>query len=311
MKAALEASRFQFRRGEGERETSGEDGAHVGALRILSAAMRDNRNSRTQRPSHGSPPHGGPRAAAGDGHQNAEGQLVFGVEPVRELIAAAPAAVRVLYVRAGVERRFAAEIESIRACGAQVVSVEEERLNRMTGAGAHHQGVVAIIREYEYTPFEAILREHPDPLLVVDGVTDPRNLGAILRSAECAGAGAVVIARDRTVGLTPAAFKASAGAWVHLRIARCGNVAQALETLKSAGYWIVALAPGGELSLYELDTTRRLAFVVGSEGKGVRQVVRKNSDFVVSVPMRGKVESLNVSVAAAVVLFEVARKRAK
>src|SRR5713101_5655034 len=305
MKTALEASRFQFRRGEGERETSGEDGAHVGAVRILSAAMRDNRNARTQRRSHGSPPHGGPRAAAGDGHQSAEGQLVFGVEPVRELISAASAAVRVLYVRAG------AEIESIRACGAQIVSVEEERLNRMAGAGAHHQGVVAIIREYEYTPFETILREHPDPLLVVDGVTDPRNLGAILRSAACAGAAAVVIARDRTVGLTPAAIKASAGAWVHLRIARCGNVAQALEALKSAGYWIVALAQGGELSLYELDTTRRLAFVVGSEGKGVRQVVRKNSDFVVSVPMRGKVESLNVSVAAAVVLFEVARKRAK
>ena len=311
MKTALEASRFQFKLGEGERETSAKDDAHAGALRILSAAMRDNRNPRTQRPSHGGPPHGGPRAGAGDGHQkSAEGQLVFGVEPVRELISAAPAAVQVLYVRAGAERRFAAEIESISACGAQIVSVEEERLNRMAGAGAHHQGVVAIIREYEYTPFEAILREHPDPLVVVDGVTDPRNLGAILRSAECAGAVAVVIARDRTVGLTPAAIKASAGAWVHLRIARCGNVAQALEALKSAGYWIVALAPGGELSLYELDTTRRLAFVVGSEGKGVRQVVRKNSDYVVSIPMRGKVESLNVSVAAAVVLFEVARKRA-
>src|SRR6266849_1180187 len=207
MKAALEASRFQFRRGEGERETSAKDDAHVGAVRIVSAAMRDNRNSRTQRRSHVSPPHGGARAAAGDGHQNAEGQLVFGVEPVRELISAAPAAVRVLYVRAGAERRFAAEIESIRACCAQIVSVEEERLNRMAGAGAHHQGVVAIIREYEYTPFETILREHPDPLLVVDGVTDPRNLGAILRSAECAGAVAVVIARDRTVGLTPAALR--------------------------------------------------------------------------------------------------------
>jgi 23S rRNA (guanosine2251-2'-O)-methyltransferase len=275
--------------------------------------MRDNRRQhpRPQRPSHGGPQHGAPRAAAGDGHQNAEGQLVFGVEPVRELIAAAPNAVRVLYVRAGAERRFAAEIESIRTCGAQIVIVEEERLNRMAGAGAHHQGIVAIIREYEYTAFETILREHPDPLLVVDGVTDPRNLGAILRSSECAGAGAVVIARDRTVGLTPAAIKSSAGAWVHLRIARCGNVAQALEALKSAGYWIVALAPGGELSLYELDSTRRLAFVVGSEGKGVRQVVRKNSDFVASIPMRGKVESLNVSVAAAVVLFEVARTRAR
>src|SRR5216683_4160180 len=144
------------------------------ALRILSAEMRDDHRQRPrpQRYSPAGPPHGGPHAPAGDGHQSAEGQLVFGVEPVRELIAAAPAAVQVLYVRAGAERRFAAEIESIRACGAQIVSVEEERLSRIAGAGAHHQGVVAIIREYEYTPFEAILREHPDPLLVVDGVTD-------------------------------------------------------------------------------------------------------------------------------------------
>src|SRR5260370_39707456 len=103
--------------------------------------MRDNRNPRTQRRSHGSPPHGGPRAAAGDGHQSAEGQFVFGVEPVRELISAAPAAGQVLYVRAGAERRFAAEIESTRACGARIVSVEEGRLNRMAGAEAPPRGV--------------------------------------------------------------------------------------------------------------------------------------------------------------------------
>src|SRR5581483_6390072 len=133
---------------------------------------------------------------------------------------------------------------------------------------------------------------------------------ALLRSAECAGVRAVVLARDRTVGLTPAAIKSSAGAWVHLKIARCGNVARALEDLKEAGYWVAALAPDGPVELYDLDTTRRLVLVVGSEEHGVRGIVRKTADFVVRIPMRGRIESLNVSVAAAVALFEVARRRA-
>jgi 23S rRNA (guanosine2251-2'-O)-methyltransferase len=189
------------------------------------------------------------------------------------------------------------------------VSAEPAALARMAGAEGRHQGVAAIVREFNYAPFEEVLAAKPDPVLLVDGVTDPRNLGALLRSAECAGAGTVVLARDRTAALTPAAIKASAGAWVHLRIARCGNVARAIEDLKQAGYWIAALAPGGETDLYSLDVSRRLALIVGSEGKGVRDIVKKNADFVVGIPMRGKVESLNVSVAAALALFEIERRR--
>jgi 23S rRNA (guanosine2251-2'-O)-methyltransferase len=166
-----------------------------------------------------------------------------------------------------------------------------------------------MMREYQYAAFEDVVAEAHDPLLVIDGVTDPRNLGAIMRSAECAGVRAIVIARDRTVGITPIVVKSSAGAWVHLRIARCGNVAQTLAALKDAGYWVVALAPAGDLSIYDLDTSRKLAFVLGSEGRGVREIVRKSSDFVAGIPMRGRIESLNVSVAAAVALFEVARRR--
>jgi 23S rRNA (guanosine2251-2'-O)-methyltransferase len=180
----------------------------------------------------------------------------------------------------------------------------------MAGAEARHQGIVALIREYNYAGFDEVVAKKPDPLLLVDGVSDPRNLGALLRSAECAGVRAVVLARDRTVGLTPAAIKSSAGAWVHLKIARCGNVARALEDLKEAGYWVAALAPDGPVDLYDLDTTRRLVLVVGSEEHGVRGIVRKTADFVVRIPMRGRIESLNVSVAAAVALFEVARRRA-
>ena len=229
---------------------------------------------------------------------------------MRELIAAAPGAIRVLYVKAGAEARFAAEIDAARTQGASVIRTEDDALTRMAGSEARHQGLVAIMREYQYAPFEDVVAETHDPLLVIDGVTDPRNLGAIMRSAECAGVRAIVIARDRTVGITPIVVKSSAGAWVHLRIARCGNVAQALTALKAAGYWVVALAPAGDLSIYDLDTSRRLAFVLGSEGRGVREIVKKSADFIAGIPMRGRIESLNVSVAAAVALFEVARRRA-
>jgi 23S rRNA (guanosine2251-2'-O)-methyltransferase len=166
------------------------------------------------------------------------------------------------------------------------------------------------MREYEYAAIEQILADQPDPIVLVDGVTDPRNLGALMRSAEGAGVGAIVIAKDRTAGITPAAVKSSAGAWIHLKIARCGNVARTIEQLKEAGYWTAALAPGGDTSIYTLDTSRKLAIIVGSEGRGVRDIVRKGADFVVDIPMRGKVGSLNVSVAAAVALFEIARRRA-
>ena len=236
--------------------------------------------------------------------------LVFGAEPVRELIVAAPGAVRTLYVRAGLEARFADDIARVRAGGGHIVAAEPATLARMAGGESRHQGVIALIHEYSYAPFEDVVAAEPDPLLLVDGVTDPRNLGALLRSAEGAGVRSVVLARDRTAAITPTAIKSSSGAWVHLKIARCGNVVRAMEDLKEAGYWIAALAPAGDLDIYELDTTRKLAIVVGSEGRGVREIVKNNADFVVRIPMYGKVGSLNVSVAAAVALFEISRRRA-
>lgn len=242
-------------------------------------------------------------------NDSAESQVVFGVEPVKELVAAAPASVRILHVRDRDRARFAAEIERVRAGGGQVATADDASLARIAGRDARHQGIAAIVREYRYAPLDEIVAARPDPILIVDGVTDPRNLGAILRSAEGAGAGAIIIARDRTSPITPAAIKSSAGAWVHLKIAQCGNVARMLGDLKDAGYWVAALTPGGETSIYELDTTRRLAIVVGSEGRGVRELIAKTADFRVTIPMRGKVDSLNVSVATAIALFEIARRR--
>jgi 23S rRNA (guanosine2251-2'-O)-methyltransferase len=236
--------------------------------------------------------------------------LVFGAEPVKELAIAAPEIVRTLHVRIGDERRYADEIEKIRAAKGQISPLDDAALAKMCGSPARHQGIAAVIREYEYAELEDVMAMGADPLVLIDGVTDPRNLGAILRSAEGAGGRGIVLARDRTASITPAAIKSSAGAWIHLKIARCGNVARAIETLKEAGYWVAALAPGGGTSIYQLDVSRRLAIVVGSEGKGIRDIVRKNADFIVDIPMRGKVASLNVSVATAVALYEIARRRA-
>src|SRR5271154_5614387 len=246
-----------------------------------------------------------PRRASGN-----DREIVYGVEPIPDRAAPAPAPIRVLYVKSGDERRFAAEIDLVRTGGGRVEFADEAGLERLAGPAARHQGIAALMREYEYTPLEQILAAQPDPIVLVDGVTDPRNLGALMRSAEGAGVTAIVIAKDRTAGITPAAVKSSAGAWIHLKIARCGNVARTIEQLKQAGYWTAALAPGGGTSIYALDTSRKLAIIVGSEGRGVRDIVKKGADFIVDIPMRGKVGSLNVSVAAAVALYEIGRRRA-
>jgi 23S rRNA (guanosine2251-2'-O)-methyltransferase len=243
-------------------------------------------------------------------NRNSQGEIVFGVEPIRELINVSPTSIQTLFVKAGAFERFGGEIEAVRAAGGRVASAEDSELARMAGSEGRHQGIVAAIREYAYLSLEQLLEQKPDPLVIVDGVTDPRNLGAMMRSAECAGVRGMVLARDRTTGVTPASVKASAGAWVYLKIARCGNVAQTMEALKAEGYWIVALAPHGNTSLYELDVSRKLALVLGSEDRGLREIVKSNADYIVSIPMRGRVASLNVSVASAIALFEIAHRRA-
>jgi len=128
-------------------------------------------------------------------------EIVYGVEPIRELVAAAPASIRVLYVKSGDERRFAAEIDLVRTGGGRVEFADDAGLERLAGPAARHQGIAALMREYEYAPLEDILAAQPDPIVLVDGVTDPRNLGALMRSAEGAGVGAIVLAKDRTAGI--------------------------------------------------------------------------------------------------------------
>jgi 23S rRNA (guanosine2251-2'-O)-methyltransferase len=147
-------------------------------------------------------------------------------------------------------------------------------------------------------------------LVLLDGIEDPHNLGAIIRTALAAGTGGVVIPERRAAGLTDAAVRASAGAAAHLPVARVTNLARAIEQIKEAGYWIVGLDERAEKYYTDIDLTGAIALVLGGEGKGLHQLVKKLCDFVVSIPTQGPVRSLNVSVAAGVVLFEVVRQRA-
>src|SRR5579875_1537267 len=263
-----------------------------------------------------------PGRAAGD-HQAAQaraarpprasgtigGEIIFGVEPVREMLAAQPEAIEALYVRGRDARRFSGEIEQVRKAGGRVVEVDDAELARAAGSAARHQGLLASVRPYRYLERAELIARAPDLIVLIDGVTDPRNLGAILRVTECAGFKSVILARDRTAALTPAAIKTSAGAWVHLAIAQCGNVVRTLGELKDKGYWIAALTPEGDTSIYQLDVQSRLVLVVGAEGEGVRPLVKKEADYRVKIPLYGELQSLNVAVAAAVALFEIKRRR--
>ena len=189
--------------------------------------------------------------------------------------------------------------------------VRRERVEELV-PGAVHQGVVARVGPYPYSGLEEILAT-PDPLAVVlDGVTDPRNLGAVLRAADGAGASGVVVPKDRAAGVTPAAVKASAGASEHVRVARETNLRRALERMKEAGVWTYAAEDrtSAQAKAYtDLNLSGPVALVLGSEGRGIRRLVREGCDGTVSIPMRGVVSSLNISAAAAVLLFEARRQR--
>jgi 23S rRNA (guanosine2251-2'-O)-methyltransferase len=185
--------------------------------------------------------------------------------------------------------------------------VSRQRVDELSRGGVH-QGVVARVEPYPYSGLGEILAP-PEPLvLVLDGVTDPRNLGAALRAAESAGASGVVIPRDRAAGVTAAAVKASAGASEHVRVARETNLRRAIEEMKEAGLWVYAAEAAGT-PYTQLDLTGPIGLVFGSEGRGVRRLVREACDGTVAIPMLGNVGSLNVSVAAAVLLDEVWRQR--
>jgi 23S rRNA (guanosine2251-2'-O)-methyltransferase len=230
-------------------------------------------------------------------------EAIYGVRPVIEALRSKRR--KVFEVLDAVGNGEVAEAAA--ASGVSVKRVPRARVEDLARGGAH-QGVAARVGPYPYSDLDEILTT-PNPLVVVlDGVTDPRNLGAVLRAADGAGASGVVIPKDRAVGVTAAAVKASAGASEHVPVARETNLRRAIDRMKAAGVWVYAAEVGGT-TYTGLDLAGPAALVLGSEGRGVRRLVREGCDGAVSIPMLGAVGSLNVSVAAAVLLYEARRQR--
>ena len=197
--------------------------------------------------------------------------------------------------------------------GAVVVRIDRRKLNEMSQTGAH-QGIMASVAVHDYATIDDILAaaeaKGEAPLIVLcDELSDPHNLGAILRTAECAGAHGVIIPKRRSVGLTAVVGKASAGAVEYMPVARVSNLTAAIRELKQRGVWIFGTAADGAVPLYSADLKGPAAIVIGNEGVGMSRIVADSCDFKVSIPMKGRISSLNASAAAAILLYEAVRQR--
>ena len=200
-----------------------------------------------------------------------------------------------------------------RAAGIVVVEADRRKLDYMSATHAH-QGVIALAAVREYVSVDSILASAEEkgekPLLVIcDEISDPHNLGAIIRTAECAGAHGVIIPKRRSAGLTSIVGKTSAGAVSYMPVARVPNIAALLKDLQKKGVWIFGTAANGTTNLYEADLKGAAAIVIGSEGNGMTRLVEEGCDFLVSIPMKGRISSLNASAAAAILLYEAVRQR--
>ncbi len=239
---------------------------------------------------------------------------IIGINPVTEALRSGRPIQRLLVAE---QRKTDRDVQAIlrlaKSNGVEVRMTTRDALNREVPQAAH-QGVVAFASAREYAELDDILQlpaqKGQTPLfLVLDGVEDPRNLGAILRTAEAAGVHGVIIPERRAVGLTETVAKAAAGALEYVPVVKVVNITNTIEELKKAGVWVVGAEAGGERAYWDADFVRPTALVLGGEGKGVRKLVKERCDYLVSLPLMGNISSLNVSVAAGALLYEVLRQR--
>lgn len=238
--------------------------------------------------------------------------VIFGRNAVKELLASGRD-IEKIYIQYG-EREGSVNL-LLGICAERKLPIHEVDKTKLDSlsCGGNHQGILAVASERNYSTIEDILslaeqRGEAPFVIILDGVEDPHNLGAIIRSAECSGAHGVIIPKRRAVGLTPTAVKASAGAAEHMMVAKVTNIASAIDELKEKGLWFYAADMDGK-SYYDTDFSGGVALVMGSEGFGISRLVKEKCDFVVSIPLYGNVNSLNVSCAGAVLMTEVARQR--
>ena len=253
---------------------------------------------------HRRPP--APREGEGDG-------FIEGRNPVVEALRAGHPIDKVYLARGEGDSALGYVAAAARARGIVVVETDRRRLDAMSRTHSH-QGVIAVAAAREYASVDDLLaaardRGEPPLLVVCDELSDPHNLGAVIRTAECAGAHGVIIPKRRSAGLTAVVAKTSAGAVSYLPVARVPNLTALLKQLKQEGIWVFGTAADGATPLYQADLKGPAAIVIGSEGAGMGRLVREQCDFLLSIPMRGRLNSLNASAAAAIVLYEAVRQR--
>ncbi len=239
--------------------------------------------------------------------------VIEGRNAVMEALRAGASIDKIFIQKGETDKTLGHIASTARAAGVVVVDADKRKLDAMSHTHAH-QGVIALASVREYVSVEDILaiaqEKGEAPLLVIcDEISDPHNLGAIIRTAECAGAHGVIIPKRRSAGLTSIVGKTSAGAVSYVPVARVPNITTLLKDLQKMGVWIFGTAADGAVSLYEADLKGPAAIVIGSEGEGMSRLVRENCDFLVSIPMKGKISSLNASAAAAILLYEAVRQR--
>ncbi len=238
-------------------------------------------------------------------------EIIGGVNPVLEALQSRANAFDRIYLAQGrVRPRLKELLQAARSAGIRVDRVEQYRLDQLY-QGRGHQGVVARIGDYQYYSFEEIMnraRGRRALVLVLDNIQDPMNLGSLIRSAEAAGAAGIILPRDKAAPVTSVTIKASAGAAEHVAVARVVNLVRAVESLKKEGFWVLGADQNAEASLYDQDLNLRLALVIGSEGKGLRRLIREKCDGLVSIPLLGRISSLNAGVAGALVMYEYVRQ---
>ncbi len=231
--------------------------------------------------------------------------MVYGLHPVREYLRAVPEAIWHIFLLPNLRQSPVATLARQHTIP---LSYEPPSFFHALAPGGGHQGAAAHLQPFPYTPLSDILNKHANLLLILDGILDPRNLGSLLRTAEGARVGGVVLPHRRAAGLSAVVEKTAAGATAYLPICRVGNLARSLDRIRAAGYWLVGLAPDAPQTLYELGPQRDIALLLGNEEKGLRPVVRDRCDCLVALPMQGEIGSLNVSVAGAVALYEIVRR---
>jgi len=243
---------------------------------------------------------------------NVKEEIIYGLNPVMEALRGSREIYELFVAGSTADKRMEKLLKLAAERKVPVRQREKADLTRLCGID-HHQGVALKVEPFPYADLVDVLNEvkgnNEGLILVLDSVQDPHNLGALIRSAACAGAHAVVIPKDRAAGVTAAAEKASAGAAGTIAVAQVTNISQALQELKKAGFWIYGADGSARHTLYQQDLTGPVALVIGGEGEGIRPLVRKGCDAVVSIPLQGGVNSLNASVAGGIFLFEVVRQR--